>query len=267
MLDDVPGMSDRARCAVPTLAGTSHAAFVSGGEDGGVAMRFFTSAGELPACGHGTVAGLAVLAERAGGGEFRTTVRTAGRVLTGRASRSFGQQGDFTAAFDPGPVELSARAADELNSVLRALKLGPDRAPAAMCVASVGRPRLLVEVPTRAELAALVPDMERLRAACDQLRLLGCYVYSAPAPDGRAAARMFAPSIGVPEDIANANSTACLAAYLAQVSGAARTVAVDMGDSLGAPATVTAAAHPTASGLAVEVGGTAAIDGVVRLRP
>ena len=51
---------------------------------------------------------------------------------------------------------------------------------------------------------------------------------------GRYAARMFAPSIGVPEDIANANSTACLAAHLA--AG----VAVDMGDSLGRPATITA---------------------------
>jgi trans-2,3-dihydro-3-hydroxyanthranilate isomerase len=48
---------------------------------------------------------------------------------------------------------------------------------------------------------------------------------------------MFAPSIGVPEDIANANSTACLAAFLG------RELAVDMGDALGAPSTVVADAR------------------------
>ena len=42
---------------------------------------------------------------------------------------------------------------------------------------------------------------------------------------------MFAPSIGVPEDIANANSTACLAAYLAGEGH--RVLRVDIGDSLG----------------------------------
>jgi predicted PhzF superfamily epimerase YddE/YHI9 len=79
---------------------------------------------------------------------------------------------------------------------------------------------------------------------------------------------MFAPSIGVPEDIANANSTACLAAYLARQGGAARTLAVDMGDSLGVPATVTASVRPGPSGRsAVEVGGAAVIDRVVHLRP
>jgi predicted PhzF superfamily epimerase YddE/YHI9 len=64
---------------------------------------------------------------------------------------------------------------------------------------------------------------------------------------------MFAPSIGVPEDIANANSTACLAAHLAS-RGIPR-IAADMGDTLGAPATITAAAEP--GGRHVRVGGHA----------
>ncbi len=81
-------------------------------------------------------------------------------------------------------------------------------------IASVGRPRLLVPLTTRFALAALAPDFDGLRAACDRLGLLGCDVYSVPEPTGQAAAHMFAPSIGVPEDIANANSTACLAAHL-----------------------------------------------------
>jgi predicted PhzF superfamily epimerase YddE/YHI9 len=83
------------------------------------------------------------------------------------------------------------------------------------------------------DVAGLEPDFRRLRAATDSLGLLGCYAYSA---GERFTARMFAPSIGVPEDIANANSTACLAAHL----GA--DITVDMGDSLGQPATIVARA-------------------------
>jgi PhzF family phenazine biosynthesis protein len=112
---------------------------------------------------------------------------------------------------------------------------------------------MLIPVATQADLAAMTPDLNRLREACDHLGLLGCYLYSTPAGDGRVAARMFAPSIGVPEDIANANSTACLAAYLAHQGVAALTV--DMGDSLGAPATITATATPGPAGLLVRVGG------------
>jgi len=74
---------------------------------------------------------------------------------------------------------------------------------------------------------------------------------------------MFAPSIGVPEDIANANSTACLASYLA--GRGTSTLAVDMGDSLGSPATITTSFHPTESGPRLHVGGTTAIGPVIHL--
>jgi predicted PhzF superfamily epimerase YddE/YHI9 len=66
---------------------------------------------------------------------------------------------------------------------------------------------------------------------------------------------MFAPSIGVAEDIANANSTACLAAHLA--GQGISDIAVDMGDSLGSPATITATTQYDASGLLVHLGGAA----------
>lgn len=122
---------------------------------------------------------------------------------------------------------------------------------------------MLVPVVSRRRLAALTPDFERLRAACDRLGLLGCYVYSPPTVEGRLAARMFAPSIGVDEDIANANSTACLSAYLA---GDGRTeIAADMGDALGTSATITATARRGPSGTIVRVGGRAAIARTIRL--
>ncbi|MFB9407133.1 PhzF family phenazine biosynthesis protein [Dactylosporangium matsuzakiense] len=202
------------RVAVP---GPSHTVWIGPGRR----LRFFTAAGELPACGHGTVAALAVL----GPGEH--TLHAGGRTFAGRA---WPQGGLVAAAFDAGPVSLRTPAAAEVAPVLAALGL----AAAPTVVASVGRPRLLVPVTARDELAGLAPDQAALTAACDAAGLLGCYVYAPAGDGGRFAARMFAPSIGVPEDIANANSTACLAAALAT------DVTVDMGDALGEPATITA---------------------------
>jgi trans-2,3-dihydro-3-hydroxyanthranilate isomerase len=251
-------LSDAERCAVPVAAGTSHAVFISAGKHRSgrptTSLRFFTAAGEVPACGHGTVAALAVLAERAGAREFEAVLRSGGRTYPGQAT---GRGGRFEAVFDPGPVELRAPAAAECEPVLAALGMDPHEGPTRCRVASVGRPRMLVQVPDREVLADLAPDMPRLREACDRLGLLGCYVYSMPSPDGRAAARMFAPSIGVPEDIANANSTACLAAHLAGHGFSA--LEVDMGDSLGQPSTIAATPRPDPGGPLAWVGGTATI--------
>ncbi|MFI6624917.1 PhzF family phenazine biosynthesis protein [Streptomyces sp. NPDC050528] len=252
VLDEVP-LSDDERCRVPVLAGTSHAVFVSVRAPE-VSLRFFTAGGELPACGHGTVAALAFLAARAGGSEYQGVLRAAGRSFAGRAVREGAR---FRAVFEPGPVELREPTPDECALVLPALGVTSDTLVPGARVASVGRARLLVPVASRAELAALAPDFEVLRSACDRFGLLGCYVYSVPSRSGRIAARMFAPSIGVPEDIANANSTACLAADLA--GRGITEIAVDMGDALGSPATITASARPV-----LRLGGVAEVADAVR---
>nr|WP_255367125.1 PhzF family phenazine biosynthesis protein [Jiangella sp. DSM 45060] len=253
VLDDAP-LSDADRRRVPVLAGTSHAVFVTDGDP--VRLRFFTSAGELPACGHGTLAALALLAHQSGG-DVDVTLTAGRRTFAGRAVRT----GSLVAAeFDPGPVTLRGPGTAEYRAVRDALGAAPGTIADGAVVASSGRPRLLGPLATRAAVAALAPDLDRLRAACDDHGLLGCYVHSAPDDDGRVAARMFAPSIGVPEDVANANSTACLAAHLARF-GRAR-VTADLGDALGRPATVTATVRPDG---AVRVGGTAAVAGPLLL--
>jgi trans-2,3-dihydro-3-hydroxyanthranilate isomerase len=252
------GLSDAERCQVPRLMGTSHAVFVAATDDERdqprAALRFFTAAGELPACGHGTVAALAFLAEHRRLAEYRVTLLASGRSFAGEARR---ESGHMLASFDPGTVELRQATADERALALDALGQDPEILASEICVASIGRPRLLVPISTSFALAGLAPDQDRLRAGCDRLGLLGCYAHSVPTAGGRLAARMFAPSIGVPEDIANANSTACLAARLAQ-RGMSR-ITVDMGDSLNRPASITATTRSTPSVVQIRVGGAAVI--------
>ncbi|RAO04692.1 hypothetical protein GAR05_00555 [Micromonospora saelicesensis] len=248
-------LSDAERSRVPVRMGTSHAVFlgpVVGDEP--VDLRFFTAEGELPACGHGTVAAVAFLAGRRRGGEHEFRLRVSGRTFVGRAVRDGDQ---LRAAFDPGPVAVRDATSVETDLVVDALGVAAGDLLAGACVASLGRARILVPVRTPGAVVALGPHLDRLRAVCDQLGLLGCYVFSAPTRSGGVVARMFAPSIGVPEDIANVNSTACLAARMAG-SGCTE-LAVDMGDVLGEPATITASVRPGPTGPRVLVGAAAMV--------
>jgi PhzF family phenazine biosynthesis protein len=264
------GLDDDDRRRVPVLAGASHAVFIEA-EDGDsrapVSVRFFTAEGELPACGHGTIAALAYLAARAGEQVYQARLRVAGRHgIQGWARR---QGNQVAAEFEAGRVGLREPTAGELADVTSALDL-PDqaRAPGA-CVATLGRWRMLVPVATRPDLDTLRPDQDALRDACVRHGLLGCYAYTVPARGtGRCAARMFAPAIGVPEDIANANSTACLAARLRATEPGHTGVTVDMGDSLDHPATITAAVADSAAGTdpLVHVGGVAQLGRTMPLR-
>ncbi|MGW2787477.1 PhzF family phenazine biosynthesis protein [Streptomyces populi] len=272
-------LTDDERRRVPALAGTSHAVFLSddrgpddrgpddrgpagsGDERPAVPARFFTTEGELPACGHGTVAALAFLAARADHGEHRAGLRVSGRVVEGRAVP--GTPTSFDVTFGAGPVRLREPTREELALLLPLLGLPATAGPGAR-VASLGRPRLLVPVSTRSALASLSPAPGPLAAACDRLGLLGCFVHSPGPATTRVAARMFAPSIGVPEDIVNVNSSACLAAHLLARHGTPR-IDVDMGDTLGCPSTLTAGARHGPPGPLVDITGVAKLGRVLRL--
>ena len=70
-------LTELERRQVPKLTRTSHAVFVSA-RDGDAhrslaSLRFFTTTGELPGCGHATVAALAFLAQNAGRDPYHVT--------------------------------------------------------------------------------------------------------------------------------------------------------------------------------------------------
>jgi predicted PhzF superfamily epimerase YddE/YHI9 len=167
-------LTELERRQVPKLMGVSHASFV-GDRDGPLAsLRFFTATGELPACGHGTIAALAFLAEHGGRDRLQVALLASERSFFGEANRA----GRYvSAAFDPGAVDLREATPDERGLVVDALGSDPDILVPEICVASLARPRLLVPLTTPTALARLQPDYDRLRDGCDRLGLLGCYVY------------------------------------------------------------------------------------------
>jgi trans-2,3-dihydro-3-hydroxyanthranilate isomerase len=232
------GQSDAARRQVSELSGTSHAVFIADLGDHldrpRVELRFFTKERELPACEHGTVAALAFLAEHAKRTDYQATLLVTGRSFAGDARR---ERGRMIAAFDPGEVELRESNAEERGPALEALGQHSEILASEICVASVGRPRLLVPIALRSGLADLTPDYERLRAGCDRLGLLGCYVHSVPTADGQLAARL--ARRGMPR------------------------ITVDMGDSLNQPARITATAKWVGANVQIRVGGAVDVAGPV----
>jgi trans-2,3-dihydro-3-hydroxyanthranilate isomerase len=232
--DDDAAFSDADRCAIVRSSGASHGAFLDLPE-----VRFFTGTSELRNCGHGTIAAHAVLLSRSDQPEQRVVQRTGGRAFAATATRL--SDGGIEVWFDQGPVTVSAPAGD-LAGVLDALGIGD---PGGVVVASPGTPRLLIPV---ADPMALAPDFPRLARECRVRGLLGCFVYRLDGPVARA--RLFAPAIGVDEDVANANSSGCLAAHLGG------RIEVWQGDALGRPSAVFADTD----------GRTTRVGGVVRLR-
>ncbi|MFD7863683.1 PhzF family phenazine biosynthesis protein, partial [Streptomyces sp. NPDC059783] len=124
---DEASFTDEERCRIPGELGTSHAVFIraTGVERGrpSYSLRFFTAEGELPACGHGTVAALALLAVREGGSDHHAVLCTTSRSFEGRAIRN---RDSVTASFDPGPVNLRVAQAPELRAVTAGLGLADE---------------------------------------------------------------------------------------------------------------------------------------------
>jgi Phenazine biosynthesis-like protein len=171
------------------------------------------------------------------------TANTGGRTLDTVAIR---RPAGVEMWFDQGLVALRHPAPDERAAIVAALGLTVDdpHPTDAPRIAAPGAPRMLVPVHDRSALLRVCPHLGRLTAACRRYGLLGCFVYVPPVGDRPGAARMFAPAIGVDEDVANANSTGCLAAHLLDTTGA-QTVAIEVeqGDTLGRPASVLASAR------------------------
>jgi PhzF family phenazine biosynthesis protein len=254
VLIDDHTLDDDARRAVVREAGTSHAAFVDTDAD---TVRFFTTHGELTNCGHGTIAAQAFLLHGSGSTERHGSQRTGGRVFNTTAIQ---RDNGIEVWFDQGTIELQDTGSEDVDGILSALGIEPaaiatDDAPS---VASPGTPRILMPVRTTSILYSLRPDLPRLAAECRRRGYLGCFVYTASPARDRAIARMFAPAIGVGEDVVNANSAGCLAAHLHATYGR-NSVEVEQGHTAGRPSLVLATANATTEGSTTRIGGTAII--------
>jgi PhzF family phenazine biosynthesis protein len=250
VIDDAT-LTDDERHAIARRTGTSHTAFVDTSTPDTPMVRFFTSVGELTNCGHGIIAAQAVLLHRSGAIEHHGRQRTAGRIFATTAIR---RRDGVEVWFDQGVIALTDFADAIGGGIIAALGLQRADITADVRVASPGTPRLLVPVRDHQTLLSIQPDFDRLATECRRLGYLGCFTYALSPTARTATARMFAPAIGVNEDIANANSVGCLAAHLLDTSSNSE-IEVHQGAAPRRPSSISASATHTGSGIVARIGG------------
>lgn len=201
----------------------SHTAFVTEPTNPGenIKVRFFTPNGEILNCGHGTIAVHYTRAKiyHYTGSEiiFQETKEGVQRVEIMMATN------DFEIYLQQNEILFSDVNSFVVESLLKAFLLNSTDLATDLPVvlASPGSNRFLLGLRSSAIANSLAPDLDELKNICTDHKSIGCFVYAMDSmqPNPEATARMFAPNIGVNEDIINGNSSGCLGAYLLALSG------------------------------------------------
>ncbi|WP_327699669.1 PhzF family phenazine biosynthesis protein [Streptomyces sp. NBC_00459] len=242
---DATGLDDSQMLAIAADLGYSESAFLTappegpGGREGGRAytIRYFSPRAEVPFCGHATVATAVALAERHGPGElvFATRAGTVPVVVTEEG-------GTLRATLTSVEPRIEEIAAADLTEALAALDwpaadLDPAFPPR---IAFAGARHLVLAAATRARLADLAYDFERLDALMHRLDLTTTQLV------WRESATVFHvrdpfPVGGVVEDPATGAAAAAFGAYARELGLVPEDTVLTLhqGEDLGRPGELT----------------------------
>lgn len=220
---NTPEFPDEQLQFIADQIGLSHTAFVTEptAESPLVGIRFFCPAGEILNCGHGTIA--------AHYAKIKHFNLQGNQILYQQAKNGIQQveivdQNNRVALFlKQDPIQFSTV---DLATVLRlpeVLGINQDELAGNLPVvmASPGSNRFLIGISSLSVLNQMNPDFDQLKVLCQQNHAIGCFAYYLDPvnPTADMTARMFAPVIGINEDVINGNSSGCLGAHLLQLSG------------------------------------------------
>lgn len=241
--------------------------------DNTAVLRIFTPAREVPFAGHPNV-GSAIAAARLGtlfgkpvGDSIRFEEKAGLVAVTLTRPETSPMQAELTA---PEPFSLGGEVAPEIAAQCAGLapeQILTGRHPP--CVASVGLPFTLAEVSGLDALKAARPGpLDAFHALPPEAHDLMVYTRTG---EGRAAARMFGPLDGVPEDPATGSACAALmglTAHLDPRTDGTVTLDIVQGVEMGRPSRINASADKAGGTVAqVRVGGAAVpvLDGTLSL--
>ncbi|RSS74014.1 PhzF family phenazine biosynthesis protein [Streptomyces sp. WAC06614] len=216
---DASGLDDAAMLGIAAELGYSETAFLTpdapaAADDGrpvrSFRVRYFSPRAEVPFCGHATVAGAVALGERIGPGELLFTTQ-AGPVPVSVVA---GADGTLRATLTSVAPHVEDVADADLAEALAALDwpaadLDPAIPPR---IAYAGARHLVLGAATRARLADLAYDFERLRTLMLRLDLTTVQLVHRAGPDVFHVRDPF-PVGGVVEDPATGAAAAAFGAY------------------------------------------------------
>ena len=220
---------------------------------GDARIRIFTPASELPFAGHPVLGSAFVLADLLGKADI--AIETGAGLIPVRIDAD-GQYGEME---QPIPAWEPYDRADDL---LDALHVEAPRSPVEACRNGPGH--VYVALAAEQEVADLKPDLGRLAG-----HQVGVNCFAGAGAEWKT--RMFAPSLGVPEDPATGSAAGPLAAYLARHGRVALggQLRISQGAEIARPSTLYARVEGTKDAVEhVYVGGSAVVvaRGEYRLR-
>lgn len=214
LLDDVSDATQRQELA--RASGVSACVFIDGAADNRT-LDFYYSHMRSPLCVHATLAAARVLLDDTAG---PLVVRTA---LRGQALTLHRQADDVYVEVAEQPAPAPSLSDELVARLIPSIAL-----VSAPAVASVGSPKLLLEVRDSAALRALQPDLAAIHAWGKEHGISGCYAWCRR-PDGALEGRNFNHLDAAHEDCATGVAAGALTVLLG------RSLRIHQGDNVGKP--------------------------------
>ncbi|MFE3632565.1 PhzF family phenazine biosynthesis protein [Streptomyces goshikiensis] len=244
VVPDASGLDDAAMLGIAAGLGYSETAFLTAPPAGLTAapgraftVRYFSPKAEVPFCGHATVATAVALAERIGPGELVFATR-AGTVPVSVETADGAPRAVLTSV-EPHVEEISPADLTEALAALDwpAADLDPALQPR---IAYAGARHLVLGAGTRARLADLSYDFDRLEALMRRLDLTTVQLVYREAPALFHVRNPF-PVGGVVEDPATGAAAAAFGAYARErgLAPADAVLTLRQGEDMGRPGVLT----------------------------
>lgn len=211
---DADHLSEADMLAVAAAMGLSETAFVSKSATEGFKLDFFTPTRRIAHCGHATIGAFSLLLQegRVADGETSKETVDGPRKIVVKDGKPYMEQLAPTYR-DPG--DWAGLGMDDVLSSLSltAADLDPRALPSRV---DTGNGSLQIGVRNDTLLRNLTPDQDAIGKISEALDIVGFYVFTtdAAATPHDAAARMFAPYYGIPEESATGMMAGALAGYL-----------------------------------------------------
>ncbi|SNZ13355.1 phenazine biosynthesis protein PhzF family [Natronoarchaeum philippinense] len=216
VVPDAEGLSEDQMQAIASELSVSETAFLLPSGSADRRVRYFTPSAEVDLCGHATIGSHVYLGERGvlppGEHELETNVGVLDIEVTDEGVVWMRQDSPTVRNVD---LDYD-RVADALGIDGVALRELERDLPFA--VASTGLPVLVVPATYLRQVTNADPDQAAIEALCDEVGAAGLYLFTfdALAPDATLHGRMFAPSVGIPEDPVTGTAAGATGAYLRQ---------------------------------------------------
>lgn len=217
VVPNADGLTEEQMQRIARELNNSETAFIfnSDSQEYDVEVRFFTPTAEVPICGHATIAAHYVRAIEKNAESERVIQKTKAGILPVDIVK---QGDDYSIIMTQGKPEVSDPFNDDMRKeIAEALCINIDELckEYPIAIASAGHSKVMVTINSNETLHGLKPDSQKLIKISEKIGCNGFYIFTLnPDDDFLVHGRMFAPAIGIAEDLVTGNANGPLGAYL-----------------------------------------------------